>query len=335
MSVKSGQAVTVLFATAHATTGAATNADALPVGTLYVNGTANAAVVTVANITVGVYKAALTLPALSAGDVVSLRVAGTVATVAGEGIVWQDVADTKRTSELNDLAAGAAMALTGDYDAAKTAAQAGDAMALTGDYDAAKTAATQVSVDALPDAGDVADAVWDELLAGHTDAGSAGKALSDAGGGSVVVNATVAISATQAAQVAAGTLAVRTYHSLAQSITSTATTAFDTATKLWLAVKLDATDVDAASIIFIEKTAGLTVLAGAAYTTIAHGSLTLGGTAGAWSLTVALDEAATALLSAYVGGSWPVEVKALIGADTYSYWEGRCDISAGIVHVYA
>jgi hypothetical protein len=109
----------------------------------------------------------------------------------------------------------------------------------------------------------------------------------------------------------------------------------DLATKLWLAVKADAADADAASILFIEKTAGLTVLAGAAYTTTAHGGLTLGGTAGAWSLTVALDEAATALLSAYVGGSWPVEVKALIGADTYSYWEGRCDISAGIVHVYA
>jgi len=37
--------------------------------------------------------------------------------------------------------AGDAMTLTGDYDAAKSAAQAGDAMTLTGDYDAAKTAA--------------------------------------------------------------------------------------------------------------------------------------------------------------------------------------------------
>jgi len=36
---------------------------------------------------------------------------------------------------------GDVMALTGDYDAAKTAAQPGDAMTLTGDYDAAKTAA--------------------------------------------------------------------------------------------------------------------------------------------------------------------------------------------------
>lgn len=41
--------------------------------------------------------------------------------------------------------------------------------------------ATQASVDGLPSAGDVADAVWDEALSGHTDTGSAGAALSSAG----------------------------------------------------------------------------------------------------------------------------------------------------------
>lgn len=92
--------------------------------------------------------------------------------------VWADIADTKLTSDLNDLAAGAlmgladdaitnakfdegtayplkaadtgatilartgdAMALTGAYDAAKAAAPVGAAMALTSAYDAAKTAA--------------------------------------------------------------------------------------------------------------------------------------------------------------------------------------------------
>ena len=105
MSVKSGQAITVLFVTQNPTTGAATDADALPTGTLYVNGTADAAVVTETNITTGLYKAALTLPALSAGDVVALRIAATVAAVAGEGVVWQEVADTERVSDLNDLSA--------------------------------------------------------------------------------------------------------------------------------------------------------------------------------------------------------------------------------------
>jgi len=103
MSVKSGQAITVLFSTADASTGAATNGDALPTGTLYVNGTANGAAVTVTNITTGLYKVAVTLPSLTAGDVVSLRVAATVGSIAAEAVVWQEVADTERVSDLNDL----------------------------------------------------------------------------------------------------------------------------------------------------------------------------------------------------------------------------------------
>jgi hypothetical protein len=99
MTVKSAQAVVVEFTTANPTTAAAANADSLPAGTLYVNGVANAATVTVANVTTGVYTASVTLPALSAGDVVGIRIAATVATVAGQAIVWQDVADTTRTSD--------------------------------------------------------------------------------------------------------------------------------------------------------------------------------------------------------------------------------------------
>jgi hypothetical protein len=72
----------------------------------------------------------------------------------------------------------------------------GSAMTLTGAYDAAKTAATQASVDDLPTNAElatalgtippaptppsatiVADAVWDEALAGHVVAGSAGAGL--------------------------------------------------------------------------------------------------------------------------------------------------------------
>ena len=100
MTVKSAQAIVVLFTTQNPTTGAAADATGTPVGTLYVNGTANAAVVTVTNITTGVYKAALTLPTLTAGQIVSLRVAATVEAVAGEGVVWQDVGDTYRISDL-------------------------------------------------------------------------------------------------------------------------------------------------------------------------------------------------------------------------------------------
>jgi hypothetical protein len=53
MTVKSAQSVTWPFDVANPTTGAAANADSLPTGTLYVNGTANAATVTVTNVTTG------------------------------------------------------------------------------------------------------------------------------------------------------------------------------------------------------------------------------------------------------------------------------------------
>lgn len=102
MSVKSGQNVTRLFATSNPTTGAAADADVLPVGTLYVNGVADDATIIITNIATGLYSAAFILPALAAGDSVDLRISATVAGVAGEGIVWADNADTKLVSDLTD-----------------------------------------------------------------------------------------------------------------------------------------------------------------------------------------------------------------------------------------
>ena len=93
MSIRSGQSVTVEFVTSNASTGAATNADSLPTGTLYLNGASNAATVTVTNLATGLYSAAVTLPALAVGDVVALVIAATVATVAGKGVVWTDAKD--------------------------------------------------------------------------------------------------------------------------------------------------------------------------------------------------------------------------------------------------
>ncbi len=93
MSVRSAQSITVEFNTARFDTGAATNADSLPAGTLVVNGTDNAASVTVTNVDAGRYKAAVTLPTLAVGDVVELSVAATVNSVAGKAIVWRDTKD--------------------------------------------------------------------------------------------------------------------------------------------------------------------------------------------------------------------------------------------------
>lgn len=71
----------------------ATNADSTPTGTLYVNGTADAASVTVTNVATGIYKAAVTLPTLAVGDVVDLRIAATVSSVADTEVIWSDTKD--------------------------------------------------------------------------------------------------------------------------------------------------------------------------------------------------------------------------------------------------
>ena len=103
MSVKTGAAVTVEFTTCHPTTGAPTNGDTLPTGILYVDGVANGAAVTVTNITAGVYKAAVTLPALTAGQMVGIRITTAVATAPGTAVVWQDTADTVYVSDIGTL----------------------------------------------------------------------------------------------------------------------------------------------------------------------------------------------------------------------------------------
>ncbi len=93
MSVRSGQSVTKVFTTRAFSSGAATNADSTPTGTLYLNGTSNAASVTVTNITTGLYKAAVTLPTLAVGDIVDLRISATVSGVTDNAIVWSDTKD--------------------------------------------------------------------------------------------------------------------------------------------------------------------------------------------------------------------------------------------------
>jgi len=93
MSVRSGQSITVEFTTRRADTGSATNADSLPTGTLIVNGTDNAATVTVTNIATGRYKAAVTLPTLAVGDIIELNINATVNSVTDNAIIYRDTKD--------------------------------------------------------------------------------------------------------------------------------------------------------------------------------------------------------------------------------------------------
>lgn len=217
MHVKSGQSVTTEFPTQAPTTGAATNADSLPVGTLYVNGTADAATVTVTNITTGRYKAAVTLPTLAAGDMVAIWITATVGGVAGGNKVWEASADTRHVSDsvaqTGDSYAriganGAGLTAVGDTSGTTTllsrlsSARAGYLDNLSAGAVALASALSSAASDvttllsrltstragyldnlsaAPPTAGTIADAVWDEALSGHATAGTAGAALSTAG----------------------------------------------------------------------------------------------------------------------------------------------------------
>ncbi len=93
MSVRTGQSITTEFTTRAFATGAATNADSTPTGTLYLNGTANGATVTVTNVATGLYKAAVTMPTLAVGDVVAILIAATVSSISDNAKIWEDSAD--------------------------------------------------------------------------------------------------------------------------------------------------------------------------------------------------------------------------------------------------
>jgi hypothetical protein len=175
-----------------------------------------------------------------------------------------------------------------------------------------------------PNAVEVSDAVWDEDLTGHTTSDSAGEAL-----GEVTVDPTVAISATQAAAVASGMLAITVYATWTQAITSTMAQDLGGATKLWLAVKASSLDDDDESVFFIEETAGLTVLNGAEYTTTTDGALAVTGSAGDWTVTATLAVDATAALE--TTGLLLYELKALIGGTVYIVSTGQARVLIGLI----
>lgn len=98
--VKSGQVLVVVFTTADPTTKVPTNATGTPSVVLYISGVLDAAVVTVANLATGRYKATVTLPAFDAGDTVTLLAAATVSGQLGERVIFQSVGDKSFVSDV-------------------------------------------------------------------------------------------------------------------------------------------------------------------------------------------------------------------------------------------
>jgi hypothetical protein len=184
-----------------------------------------------------------------------------------------------------------------------------------------------------PTVAEIEDGVLDALTADHVTAGTIGKAIGDAGSGSVVVNARVAVSAVEAASVASGKLGFVRYYSFAESIPSDTTEALNTATEIWLAIKHSKDDSDASSILLVSKTNGLEVLNGSAYGTPAHGSLSIAGISGDWDADVDVTHDVTPSLPL---GTYYAELKALLAnGRTIQAWAGKADVKEGLIKAIA
>lgn len=97
MTVKTGSAWAGTFVTLDAT-GALATPSTGPAGTLYVDGTANAATVTITGS--NPYKWSVTLPSLTAGQRVDMYITATISSIATAGIVASAQADTVLVSDV-------------------------------------------------------------------------------------------------------------------------------------------------------------------------------------------------------------------------------------------
>jgi len=168
MSAKTGQSVAALFVTVNPAIGSAVDADSLPTGTLYLNGVANGAAVTVTNLATGLYKASVTMPTLAAGDRVSLSVDATVGGVTGKGVIWGDVGETATVSDVQTrLGAPAGASVVADI---ATRAATGAAMTLTsGERTSIGAAVWATATRTLSGFGTLAADVWASAARALTD----------------------------------------------------------------------------------------------------------------------------------------------------------------------
>ena len=198
-----------------------------------------------------------------------------------------------------------------------TAAKTGDAMALTSGE---RTT--------------LAGVIWNALTSAMTTVGSVGKRIVDYLDAAISSRATpsdvqvsLAVSATEAAAVATGSLAITLHGSFDQTIESDSGENLDAADALIWAVKADRKrDADVESLALVDGL-GLRYLARAPYTgSAAHGSVTLGGGTGAWEIRCQLAAQVTGELAEWAGRSLDAQVKAIFGSRTVNVWEGTARI---------
>ncbi len=111
MSVATGDLVVQVFTTTNPSTGAAADADVPPTGGLWVDGVANAAIVTIADLAgTGRYSFSVTMPTLTANQRVAVVVDATINGVACVGTVWEDqCAATSIAASSSDATASGAI----------------------------------------------------------------------------------------------------------------------------------------------------------------------------------------------------------------------------------
>jgi hypothetical protein len=271
------------------------------------------------------------------GDVGGKVLGGGISTITGTGVQAALADDAITASKFDESTA---------YPLKAADAGATQVARVGADADTLETLSDQVDALSLGglSAQNVRDAMKLAPTAGSPATGSIDKHLDDIAGrcddlledtGTTLpaqiaaLNATIAL--TQTTPASSGSLALTTHHTWRQTITSTSTAALGAATKLWLAVKRHRTDDDEDAVFFVEQTAGLTVLDGAAYTTVAHGSLTVTGESGDWDIACYLNANALALLEEYVGEELAAALKAQVAGDDTLVWSGTATIEQGIV----
>lgn len=398
MTVKTGQALAGLFATRSAT--GALTAASVTAGALYVDGVVSIAGVTVTG--ANPYKWAVTLPALTAGQVVSIYITATISTIATGAVVFEDVSDTNRVSDIdiaatgevgldfnnikaatapttltnitvptvtttgtatavttvngiaNDVITAAAIA-NGAIDAATFAAGAIDAAAIAnGAIDSATFALGAIDADAIAaDAigsselaasavDEIADQVWDELIAGHAIAGSTGATLTtaaSAGGATpaslwAYATRTLTQSAAQVVDIVSGSsITAQRGDTLTAALTGIGNlTGYVT---LDFTVKYDKGDADTSAIVRIRKNAsgltdGLRTILGAAAVTSANGTIAITSTP-LGNVTITLAAAETAKL--IPGQGYYYDIQMITATTVLTMTTGTFNVAADVTRL--
>lgn len=241
-----------------------------------------------------------------------------------------DTIDANVDSVLADTGTDGVVLATGAVTAAVIATGAIDADAIATDaITAAKVAADAIGSSELATTAvnEIVDAVWDELLSGHTTTGTTGKKLGDLDASSVSV-----VSA-----VSGSTLNITAHTTYTGTITGLTISA--SWEKIWFTLKAaPVSDADASAIVQILETNpadaaadGLIVLNASTSTTKAQASLTVDQSAG--SIVVTITDNATASLSeAY--GLW-YDIKQLVSGATTILTSGTANVTTAVTRTIA